>query len=90
MKNCKKQNKKTEIHPEENASKAKKKLKTNDGELLDSKKEQESTIFQDDTGIPFDFDNGLFSKYCSFNRDELSHLFLQNDDDLSVKFPLEE
>lgn len=71
-------------------SKSNKKLKTADNDMLDSKKEQESATFQDEIAMPFDFEDGLFSKYCSFGRDELSHLFLQNDGDLSVKFPMDE
>jgi hypothetical protein len=70
--------------------KSNKKLKTADNDILDSKKEQESATFQDEIAMPFDFEDGLFSKYCSFGRDELSHLFLQNDGDLSVKFQMDE
>lgn len=91
IKNSKMQGKKAEGGgANDTPSKSNKKLKTADNDILDSKKEQESATFQDEIAMPFDFEDGLFSKYCSFGRDELSHLFLQNDGDLSIKFPMDE
>lgn len=58
-------------------------------DLFDMKKEHESTTLHEESGA-FDFDEGIFSKYYSGNRDELSHLFLQNEDDVSMRFPVDD
>lgn len=52
-------------------------------------KREESTTFHEEAG-PFDFDDAMLNKFYSGNRVDLSHLFLQNDDDTSVRFPIDD
>ena len=95
MKQTKKQVKKSDSSPYDNGLSSNlngKSYRDQDAisrDYFDLKKEQESTTFHDEGGN-FDFDEGLFNKYYSANRDELSHLFLQNDDNVSVRFPIDD
>lgn len=52
-------------------------------------KKEESTTFHEETGA-FDFDEALLNNYYTGNRVDLSHLFLHNEDDSSVRFPIDD
>lgn len=55
-------------------------------EYLDMKRE-ETASNNDGSRMNFDFDESLFD---SLNKDDLSHLFLQNDNNSVLRFPLED
>lgn len=55
-------------------------------EYIDMKRE-ETASNNDGSRMNFDFEESLFD---SLNKDDLSHLFLQNDNSSVLKFPLED